>query len=385
MDYPIIKLKDKSLKSIRRKHPWVFSGGIYSDMSGLSEGEKVCIADSKNNILGTGHFGQRSIAVRLLSFNQSAIDADFYQKKLQNALETRRFIDLPSEETNAFRLVHGEGDQLPGLVIDVYANCAVVQTHSSGMSQDFSLIEKGLKSLDGIDFDHVIHISAEKNRGQSVLPVEGTEFLENGHTFFANWAKGQKTGFFIDQRENRALLGSLAHGKKVLNAFSYTGGFSIYALKAGAESVHSLDSSEMALKLGEEHLQMNSIAGEKHQSIQADALRFFSEAKVDLYDIIVLDPPAFAKHRSARHKAVQAYKRLNAMTMKKAKAGSLLFTFSCSQVVTPELFEHTIAAAAMETGRDVRVLKHLHQPPDHPVSIYHPEGEYLKGFLLRID
>jgi len=385
MDYPILKLKEKSIKSIKRRHPWVFSGAISSDMSELSEGEKVCIADGRGNILGTGHFGKRSIAIRLLSFEHTILDENFYQLKLQNALDTRTLLGLPSSHTDAFRLVHGEGDQLPGLVIDVYANYAVVQTHSAGMDNDFPLIEKSLRQLTGVQIAEIIKVSAEKNGSDHVFSKDGTEITEHGHKFYANWAKGQKTGFFIDQRENRALLGSLSKGKKVLNTFSYTGGFSIYALKAGATHVHSLDSSSLALKLGEEHVRMNNLSEDKHESIQADALSFFGEADVAAYDIIVLDPPAFAKHRSARHKAIQAYKRLNSMAIKKAKSGTLLMTFSCSQVVTPDLFEHTIASAAMDTRRSVRVLRHLHQPADHPVSIYHPEGEYLKGLLLRID
>lgn len=387
MDYTILQIKDKSLKSIHRRHPWVFSGGIFTDTTKLREGEKVQIADRSGKVLGTGHFGARSIAVRLLSFSDIAIDTAFYRDKLQNALDMRRSIGLPSNETDAFRLVHGEGDGLPGLIIDVYRKSAVVQTHSGGMSQDFDLIKKAILKLAHLQIDEVIHVSAE-TKSQGIWDTEnsaGSEFLENGHVFYANWKDGQKTGFFIDQRENRALLGSLSKGKKVLNAFSYTGGFSVYALKAGAEMVHSLDSSRGALDLGEEHLKMNNLTDLNHESIQADALDFFSKEAVGDYDIIVLDPPAFAKHRSARHRAVQAYKRLNAMAMKKAKKGSLLFTFSCSQVVTPELFAHTIAAAAMETGRSMRILRHLHQPPDHPVGIYHPEGEYLKGLLLRID
>ncbi|MFT6997809.1 MAG: 23S rRNA (cytosine1962-C5)-methyltransferase [Cryomorphaceae bacterium] len=387
MNYTILQLKDKSLNSIHRRHPWVFSGGIFTDTKNLQEGDKVQIADRFGKILGTGHFGARSIAVRLLSFGDVEINSAFYKEKLQNALDVRLSIGLPSTETDAFRLIHGEGDGLPGLIIDVYRKSAVIQTHSGGMSGDYELIKEAISGLAGIIIDETIHISAEtKSQGTwNTDQSEGSEFLENGHRFYANWKEGQKTGFFIDQRENRALLGSLSKGKKVLNAFSYTGGFSVYALKAGAEMVNSLDSSRGALDLGEEHIRMNDLNESSHESIQAEALEFFSKEEVGEYDIIVLDPPAFAKHRSARHRAVQAYKRLNAMAMKKAKKGSLIFTFSCSQVVTPDLFAHTIAAAAMETGRNMRILRHLHQPPDHPVGIYHPEGEYLKGLLLRID
>jgi len=387
MSYPVLTLKDKSLKSIRRRHPWVFSGGLNNAESDLSEGDKVYIADRKGKILGTGHYGSRSIAVRLLSFKEEQIGHEFYSAKIQNALDARRAMNLPSPETEAFRLIHGEGDELPGLIVDIYRNTAVIQTHSGGMSRDVEAIEKAVVALDGVHIKECIHISAEAKSQKTWddKHSEGGEFLENGHLFYANWKEGQKTGFFIDQRENRALLGSLSKGKKVLNAFSYSGGFSIYALKAGAATVHSLDSSKTALDLGEKHLNMNDLNMENHLSIQADAMEFFRNEEVAEYDIIVLDPPAFAKHRSARHRAVQAYKRLNALAMKKAKKGSLLMTFSCSQVVTPDLFTHTIAAAAMETGRSMRILRHLHQPPDHPVGIYHPEGEYLKGLLLRID
>lgn len=387
MNYPILQLKDKSLNSIRRRHPWVFSGGIATDTRTLTEGEKVRVADRTGRILGTGHFGKRSIAVRLLSFSDEEINATLYHKRLQNALDTRLSIGLPSASTNAFRLVHGEGDGLPGLIVDVYRKSAVIQTHNGGMVNDLEMIKEAIRKLDGLKIDETIHISSETKSGEAWNDdqSEGSEFLENGHLFYANWKEGQKTGFFIDQRENRALLGTLSTGKKVLNAFSYTGGFSVYALKAGAEMVHSLDSSRRALDLGEEHLKMNGLNEANHESIQAEALEFFSKGDVGEYDITVLDPPAFAKHRSARHRAVQAYKRLNAMAMKKAKKGSLLLTFSCSQVVSPDLFAHTIAAAAMETERNVRILRHLHQPSDHPVSIYHPEGEYLKGLLLRID
>jgi 23S rRNA (cytosine1962-C5)-methyltransferase len=387
MSYPLLTIKDKSLKSIQRKHPWVFSGGVESDLSAYTDGDKVLVANRKGKVLGTGHFGDRSIAVRLLSFGDALIDAEFYAQKLQNALESRLQMNLPSEKTNGFRLVHGEGDQLPGLIIDIYATAAVVQTHSSGMARDFEIIKEALLGLSGVELETVVHISAENNQKETSADSigGGIDFLENGHRFHSNWATGQKTGFFIDQRENRAFLGSISKGKKVLNAFSYTGGFSVYALMAGASEVHSLDSSAKALELGEKHVAMNGLSEDRHKSIQADALKHIATEEMSEYDIVVLDPPAFAKHRSARHRAVQAYKRLNAKAMSKMKSGSILMTFSCSQVVTPDLFENTIAAAAMETRRSVRILKHLHQPADHPTSIYHPEGEYLKGLALRID
>lgn len=385
MEYKIIRLKDKSLKSLKRRHPWVFSGGILNASSELEEGEKVWVADSKGRILGTGQYGHRSIAVRMLSFEKKIIDTDFYTKKFKNAAETRKLLGIPNTQTTAYRLIHGEGDGLPGLIVDIYDKLAVVQSHSRGMAMDFELIANALRS--NLKVDHVAHTSAEKGVETpdfTGIPEE-IEFLENGNRFLSNWKKGQKTGFFLDQRDNRHLLGTLSKEKKVLNAFSYTGGFSVYALGAGATEVHSLDSSASALALSEKHVELNGLPTEKHRTIQADALEFFKNEDLSAYDILVIDPPAFAKHRSARHRAVQAYKRLNAAAMKKAKSGSLILTFSCSQVVTPDLFENTITAAAVEVGKNVRVLKHLHQPADHPVSIFHPEGEYLKGLLLKVD
>lgn len=387
MNYPVLRLKEKSLKSLKRRHPWIFSGGLFDFSSDLREGDKVKISDSKGRILGTGHYGERSIAVRILSFSDCEIHEGFYRDKLENAAFTRKLIGLPNRETNAYRLVHGEGDGLPGLIIDVYDRLAVVQTHSQGMSNDYPLIHAALKSSKGIELDQCVHLSAEKGVVEEYQDdVQGeVGFLENGMHFYSNWQTGQKTGFFLDQRDNRALLGSLSKGKNVLNAFSYTGGFSVYALKAGAAEVHSLDSSAPALELGERHVELNSVKPNLHQSIKANALDYFKDADLSQYDIMVIDPPAFAKHRSARHKAIQAYKRLNAAAFKKAKEGGLIMTFSCSQVVTPDLFHHTVASAAMEAGRSMRVLKHLRQPPDHPVSIYHPEGEYLKGLLVKVD
>lgn len=389
MAYPTLRLKPKKEISIARRHPWVFSGALVHQTEKLTDGTKVHLANANGQVIATGHYGRGSIAMRVLHFGETALDVQFYTAKLAAARQLRADISLPHAGTNGYRLVHGEGDGLPGLVIDVYADVAVMQSHSAGMEADAAAIAEALKAVFGSDMAHVVHKSVA-SKGQFTLP-EGTPgtaiFSENGHRFVANWEKGQKTGFFLDQRENRELIGRYSDGRKVLNAFCYTGGFSVYALAAGAAEVHSLDSSQNALELVDEHISLNKLEAGRHHNIQADALDYLSspEAREAGYDLIVLDPPAFAKHRSARHAAVQAYKRINAKAMQFAKSGSILFTFSCSQVVDKALFNHTIAAAAMESGRSVRILHQLHQPADHPVSIYHPEGEYLKGLVLRID
>jgi 23S rRNA (cytosine1962-C5)-methyltransferase len=390
MSYPILKLKPGKNESTARRHPWIFSGALQHISEVPREGDKVYVADSKGLIIATGHYGTGSIAVRVLAFAKCLIDDGFYEERLRNALELRESLGLyKSEHTDAFRLVHGEGDGLPGLVVDIYRKVAVVQTHSAGMQMDFQNIESALKICFEGYIEFVISKSAEAKGSTPLLkgqPSE-TEILENGHRFKANWATGQKTGFFLDQRDNRALISSFSEGRTILNAFCYSGGFSIYALKSGAKNVHSLDSSEKALNLLDEHILMNDLTEAPHSAIKADALTYLAagEARDAQYDLIVLDPPAFAKHRSARHAAVQAYKRINAKAMEIIAPGGILFTFSCSQVVTPDLFNHTIAAAAIESGRNVRILHHLHQPADHPVSIFHPEGEYLKGLVLAID
>jgi len=392
MTYPIIKLKPRKLQSIERRHPWIFSGALSGDLQQYEEGQPVHVADERGQIRATGHWGAGSIAVRVLSFDQVEINVEFYTTRLQNALALRKAIGIADNtETNGYRLIHGEGDGLPGLVIDIYKDVAVIQMHSKGMVEDVAMIREALKACYDNALLHIVEKRADHKREQTpkleVGTPPGTEILENGLKFYVDWLTGQKTGFFIDQRENRALIGKYAPGRKVLNAFCYSGGFSIYALKAGAAEVHSLDSSEKAITLVDAHLKLNDLQESNHTSICADAMVYFNgaQARDARYDLIVLDPPAFAKHRSARHAAVQAYKRLNAKAMEIIEPGGILITFSCSQVVTPELFNHTIAAAAMECGRSVRILRHLHQPEDHPVSIFHPEGEYLKGLVLCVD
>ncbi len=388
MTYPMLRLKPKKEISVKRRHPWVFSGALAGNVPPLDEGEHVQLSDASGNVLATGHFGGGSIALRILHFGESKIDQTFYTKALGAAKHAREALGLSSKVTTGYRLIHGEADGLPGLVIDIYEKVAVVQAHSAGMENDSTMIENALRELFKQSIEHVVHKSASEKQGYMLpagLPGE-TIFSENGIRFKANWAKGQKTGFFLDQRDNRALLGAYAKGRKVLNAFCYTGGFSMYALAAGAREVHSLDSSNKALELVEEHLVINGLSAAQHRNISADALKYLNspEAADEAYDLIVLDPPAFAKHRNARHAAVQAYKRLNARAIHMAPEGSILFTFSCSQVVDKALFNHTITAAAMEAGRQVRILHQLHQPADHPISIFHPEGEYLKGLVLYI-
>jgi 23S rRNA (cytosine1962-C5)-methyltransferase len=391
MAYPILRLKPNKEISITRRHPWVFSGALAQSKEVLKEGDKVQLADFEGNIMATGHFGAGSIAMRILDFAETQIDPSLYKRKFENARQLRAQLGLPRTGTTGYRLVHGEGDGLPGLVIDIYDKVAVLQSHSGGMQRDEKHIRAALKACFGDELEHIVSKSAASKGQDSPELPEGapssTIFTENGYRFTANWVSGQKTGFFLDQRDNRQLISQYAKGKKVLNAFCYTGGFSVYALGAGATEVHSLDSSNRALALVDSNLALNQMQGLNHRNIAADAIKYLGgeQAAAEAYDVIVLDPPAFAKHRSARHAAVQAYKRLNARAFEIASKGSIVFTFSCSQVVSTELFNHTIAAAAMESGRSIRILQQLHQPADHPVSIYHPEGEYLKGLVLAVD
>ncbi len=390
MEYPKLALRKGKGQSISRRHPWVFSGAISTETKSLNNGDKVFIVNDKKEIIATGHFSDGSIAVRILSFEKSIVNEEFYFRRIQNAYNLRLQSGLAdSSETNAYRLIHAEGDQLPGLVVDFYNGVAVVQTHSAGMSRDYPLIERALRKSYGEKLTRVIHKRAHgedevEERIENETPT--VDILEHGNAFRVNYETGQKTGFFLDQRENRALISRYSKDKKILNAFSYSGGFSIYALKGGAQEVHSLDSSARAMDLVAENIELNKMGKANHQALKADALEYLNspEANSENYDIIILDPPAFAKHRSARHKAVQAYKRLNERALRIMKPGGILITFSCSQVVTPDLFYNTIAAAAMEAGRHVQILHHLHQPEDHPISIFHPEGEYLKGLVLAV-
>lgn len=414
MNYPKLILHSGKEVSLQRKHLWVFSGAIKKIISPqgknieLKDGDVVEVVSNENKYLATGHFQHGSIAVRILSFERTEINSDFWKSKIQAAYDFRKMLGLTdNSETNVFRLVNAEGDNLPGLIIDFYNGVAVMQTHSIG----FHLIRKELaeilKNIFGEKLKAVYDKSSETIPKRENLKVEN-EYLfnsesgirssetkierqkivvENGNKFFVDWESGQKTGFFIDQRENRKLLSHYVKDKTVLNVFCYTGGFSVYALNAGAKEVYSLDSSKKAIELTEKNIELNNFAA-RHKSICADALEYFSPSngggRVEA-DVIVLDPPAFAKHLSARHKAVQGYKRLNALAMKQIKPNGIIFTFSCSQAVDRNLFYNTIVAAAIESGRNIKALHHLSQPPDHPVNIFHPEGEYLKGLVLFVE
>lgn len=391
MNYPILQLRKSKDQSLQRKHPWVFSGAIYTPTDTLKDGDLVAVHDCRNQFLAIGHYQHATIAVRVLSFQEQPIDEDFFTQKLSNAVSLRLKLNLLTKQNSIFRLCHGEGDGLPGLIIDFYNGVAVIQCHSVGMYQSLDLIVAGLKASLGKKLKAVYSKSSETlNKVDGVVDaylfgscVTPHTAIENGVHYQIDWVLGQKTGFFIDQRENRALLNRYALGKKVLNTFCYSGGFSLQALLGGATLAHSLDSSKKAIEATEENVKLNSFKGE-HQSIVADAMEYMKDLKED-YDIIVIDPPAFAKHRDKRHQAIQGYKRLNAHAFRQIKPGGIVFTFSCSQVVDKTMFTHTIIAAAIESGRNVRILEQLHQAADHPINAYHPEGEYLKGLILQID
>ena len=377
--------------SILRRHPWIFSGAIQSNTDELKDGETVTVEDHKGNFLARGHFQHATIAVRVLSFEDTEIDESFFINAIENAVQLRKNLNLLTETNTICRLVHGEGDSLPGLIVDFYQGVAVVQCHSIGMFTSIPAIVEGLKKAFGAGLTAIYSKSSDTlpNRAEVVDEyVYGTcetphLALEHGVKLHIDWVTGQKTGFFIDQRENRNLLGKYSHGKKVLNTFCYSGGFSLLAIKNGATLVHSLDSSKKAIQLTEENVTLNDFQ-EKHGSIVADAMEYMKDLPED-YDIIVLDPPAFAKHREKRHKAIQGYKRLNAHAIRQIKPGGLIFTFSCSQVVDKSMFTNTIIAAAIEAGRNVRIIEQLHQPADHPINAFHPEGEYLKGLVIQVD
>jgi 23S rRNA (cytosine1962-C5)-methyltransferase len=375
-------LKGKEV-SLLRRHQWVFSGAIAKASAKATNGDVVRVEAANGRFLGVGHWHDGSIAVRILSFSERPIDSDFWSERLSDALTLRKSIALPSDSTDCFRLVHGEGDGLPGLIIDIYGDAAVIQTHTTGMAlaaKDISNALQGRKDLPlgtihlrDIAGKHTAHLLGDDHEGIVV---------ENGLKFKVNRVEGQKTGFFLDQRDNRALLGRYANGRNVLNTFCYTGGFSVYALQAGAKKVTSVDVSTKAVALAEENVSMNFKAGKRHEAVCTDAFKFLDHAEG--FDLIILDPPAFAKGMKARHQAVQGYKRLNETALRRIAPNSILFTFSCSQVVGPELFEKTIYSAAINAGREVRVLHRLGHAADHPVSLYHPEGEYLKGLVLYV-
>ncbi len=392
--YPSIKLLPNKEVFIKRLHPWIFSGAMQPQKDKIEDGLIVEIFDSRSNYLATGHFYNGSIAVKLFSYTQTEINQEFWTEKLNSALKAREVFFENLDKTNIFRLIHGEGDGMPGLILDFYNGVIVYQAHTIGMWYEKEKIAAALKSLLGEKLIAIYDKSTEtlpdifsktmENGfifGSTTVPHLG---LENGNHFQIDWITGQKTGFFLDQRENRKLLETYSKNKKVLNTFCYSGGFSIYALKAGAELVHSVDSSRKAIDLVNQNVAENFGEITNHEAF-CDDVNHFMKATSGVYDVIILDPPAYAKNMANRHKAVQGYKRLNIEGFKHLAKGGILFTFSCSQVVDRQLFYDTIVAAALEVGRSVRVLHQLSQGADHPVNIFHPEGSYLKGLVLAVD
>lgn len=397
MSFPKLFLHPGREEAVRRFHPWVFSGAVARREGNPEDGDVVEVYDRKGTYLATGHFHDGSIMVRIFSFTPVTPDVAYWTEKLRNIRQVRQSVVPP--QTNCYRLVHGEGDGCTGLIIDYYNGVAVIQAHSIGMHRERAMITDALKAVYGDELRAVYDKSAETlpnaarpdeygagvqnafryGRVDVPHPVQ-----ENGHTFLIDWVSGQKTGFFLDQRDNRQLLSRYAPGKKVLNAFCYSGGFSVYALQAGASQVHSVDVSQKAIDLTNRNVEANFADPVPHEAFADDVMKYL-KAHDHRYDVVILDPPAYAKSLSARHRAVQGYKRLNAEGLRRVAPGGILFTFSCSQVVDRELFYNTVVAAAIEAGRQVRVLHHLSQPADHPVSLFHPEGSYLKGLVLWVE
>ena len=392
--YRKIQLKKGKEESLRRFHPWIFSGAVAFMDDGIEEGEVVRVFTCSGEFIAVGHYQIGSIAVRVLSFRDVDIDRDFWRSRLTSALNLRRNLGLVDNPDNTtYRLVHGEGDNLPGLVIDCYNETAVVQAHSVGMHMSREVICDVLLEVMNPRIKNVYYKSETTLPYKADLSQEngflhgGTDdniAVENGLQFHVDWLKGQKTGFFVDQRDNRSLLEKYSKGKKVLNMFCYTGGFSVYAMRGGAQLVHSVDSSAKAIELTDRNIALNFPGDDRHASFCEDAFKFL-DSNENKYDLIVLDPPAFAKHRMALHNALKGYTRLNAKALRSIRDGGLLLTFSCSQVVTKDNFRNAVFTAAAQAGRKVRILHQLHQPADHPINIYHPEGEYLKGLLLYVE
>ena len=392
--YKKVYLKKGKEESMKRFHPWVFSGALHHIDDNIEEGEIVNVVSAGGDYIGCGHFQIGSIAVRILTFDNEEIDDDFWFDRLKVALEVRKSIGIADNpQNNTYRLVHGEGDNLPGLVIDCYGRTAVVQAHSVGMHECRMAIAKQLvRVMDGrienVYYKSETTLPYKADLGQENGFIFGNTdediALENGLKFHVDWLRGQKTGFFVDQRENRTLLESYSKGRSVLNMFCYTGGFSFYAMRGGARLVHSVDSSAKAIDLTTRNVELNFPGDKRHEAFCDDAFKFLDRAD-GRYDLIILDPPAFAKHRGALHNALKGYTRLNVKAFEKIKPGGILFTFSCSQVVTKDNFRNAVFTAAAQSGRKVRILHQLHQPADHPINIYHPEGEYLKGLVLYVE
>ena len=393
MSYKTIVLKRGKADSLRRFHPWVFSGAIQTLPHNLREGEIVRVEDASSQFLAVGHYQIGSIAIRILSFEDVVVDDAFWDERLSEALMLRRALNLLRADNNIFRLVHGEGDRLPGLIVDIYGETAVMQAHSVGMHYARHQIAQSLQRILGKSVTQVYYKSEttlpyKANVEELDGPLLGNASnnnvaVENDLRFHIDWLRGQKTGFFIDQRENRLLLQHYSNKRYVLNMFCYTGGFSVYALRGGAQEVVSVDSSAKAIDLTNANVALNYPNCDHHKAYAEDAFKFLDKAD-DAYDLIVLDPPAFAKHKEAVRNALKGYTRLNLQAMRKIKRGGILFTFSCSQAISKDQFRLAVFTAAAQSGRYVRILHQLHQPADHPVNIYHPEGEYLKGLVLEI-
>ena len=389
----ILQLRRGKSESLRRFHPWIFSGALTHIPENLAEGTLVRVVDENNKFMALGHYQIGSIAVRVLSFTERPIDVAFWVERLSEAFKVRRSLDLVRPDNDIYRLVHGEGDQLPGLIIDVYGQTAVMQAHSVGMHCCRQEIAEALIEACEGEVKHVYYKSEttlpykadlHQENGFLVGGDETNVATENGLKFHIDWLKGQKTGFFIDQRENRKLLESYSKGKSVLNMFCYTGGFSIYAMRGGATQVHSVDSSSKAIDLTRANAELNFPGDNRHEAFAEDAFKFLEKAGGD-YDLVILDPPAFAKHKGALHNALKGYTRLNSIAFQKIRKGGIVFTFSCSQAVNKDQFRLAVFTAAAQSGRHVRILHQIHQPADHPINIYHPEGEYLKGLVLQVE
>ena len=393
-----VRLRKGKEESLKRFHPWVFSGAIATIDEGIVEGEVVRVVTNSGDFIAVGHYQEGSIAVRVLTFSDVQIDDEFWHSRLASALKMRQAIGIADNpDNNTYRLVHGEGDNLPGLIIDVYGKTAVMQAHSIGMHLCRKAVARALKDVMESRISHIYY------KSETTLPfmtandmncflVGGSDdniALENGLKFRVDWLKGQKTGFFVDQRENRSLLEKFSKGKRVLNMFCYTGGFSFYAMRGGAELVHSVDSSAKAIELTKQNVELNFPNDPRHEAFCEDAFKFLEGSMANGsaigYNLIILDPPAFAKHRGALHNALKGYTRLNQKAFEKIEKGGILFTFSCSQVVTKDHFRNAVFTAAALAKRKVRILHQLHQPADHPINIYHPEGEYLKGLVLYVE
>ena len=389
-----VYLKPGKEESLKRFHPWIFSGAIARIVGEPEEGEIVEVYSSNKEYIAKGHFQIGSIAVRVLTFKQEPINLNFWRQRLAAAFDVRKSVGVADNPINdTYRLVHGEGDGLPGLIIDVYAKTAVMQAHSAGMHVDRMEIADALSQVMDGKIENIYY------KSETTLPFKADLSPENGFIvggssdniateyglkFHVDWLKGQKTGFFVDQRENRALLERYSKDKSVLNMFCYTGGFSFYAMRGGAKQVHSVDSSAKAIDLTNKNVELNFPNDERHEAFAEDAFKYLDRMG-DQYDIIILDPPAFAKHKDALRNALKGYRKINAKAFEKIKPGGILFTFSCSQVVSKENFRTAVFSAAAQTGRRVRILHQLTQPADHPINIYHPEGEYLKGLVLYVE